>query len=129
MPYQSKSRVYALAIYLFPITVSTLMLEMPNNKVSPEASARTPLLGETPSTTSVSHFDDDGPPIEYSKVLQKNRPTHVTIGAKRRTETSFDFSSLLEPIHTCTNHSYELANRSILRLTCIHVSTHGKEGI
>lgn len=94
---------------------------MPNNKVSPEASARTPLLGETPSTTSVSHFDDDGPPIEYSKVLQKNRPTHVTIGAKRRTETSFDFSSLLEPIHTCTNHSYELGKQIYPQINVEHV--------
>ena len=69
------------------------------NKVSPETSARTPLLGETPSTSSINHFDDDGPPIEYSKLLQSNRPTLVKIGTKMRIETSFDFSSLLEPIN------------------------------
>ncbi|KAI6651977.1 Transient receptor potential channel pyrexia-like [Oopsacas minuta] len=69
---------------------------MPNNKVSPETTERTPLIREAYSSTSINHFDDDGPTIEYSKApVSRKRGSSL---AKMRQETIFDFSSLLEPI-------------------------------
>ena len=97
-----------------------------NNKVFPETS---PLLGETKSTTSVNHFDDEGPPIEYSKLLQSDRPTQVRIGAKTRIETSFDFSSLLEPINIYVDNDCEEGKQISSQVSTEHIETCNQQKI
>ena len=70
---------------------------MPTNKVSPQPLLPDPLFGETHSTSSINHFDDNGPPIIYSTRYHGNSTS--LIGGRIRKQTSFDLSSCLQPIN------------------------------